>query len=119
MGTPSLSNEIECILCDSAIIYKSDIDLSLNKHFLIFLPLRLGLDSLNNSYIESIKHCFHLKECIGIIGGKPQKPLYFIGYQEDKLFSLDAKQLDPSMAIAFFIKPHKKEIDSFWRDAAK
>merc|ERR1719361_1753354 len=27
-GAPSLSKDIECILCDSAIIYKSDIDLS-------------------------------------------------------------------------------------------
>ena len=148
-STTSLSKQIECILCDSAIIYKSDIDLSLNKHFLIFLPLRLGLDALNKNYIEGIKHCFHLKECIGIIGGKPQKSLYFIGYQQNKLFyldphtvfpspicsvplskqncpfhcqeinSLDANQLDPSMAIAFFIKPCENDLESFWQNATK
>ena len=148
-STQTLCKQIECILCDSAIIYKSDIDLSLNKHFLIFLPLRLGLDALNTNYIKSIKQCFHLRECIGIIGGKPQKSLYFIGYQQNKLFyldphtvfpsplcnvplskqkcpfhcqeinSLDANQLDPSMAIAFFIKPCKSELEMFWQNATK
>ena len=108
----------------------------------------MGLDSLNANYIDSIKQCFHLKECIGIIGGKPQKSLYFIGYQNNNLFYLDphtvfptpninkslskqkcvfhcqeinslfAKQLDPSMAIAFFIKPTEKDLNEFWKNAS-
>eukprot|EP01084_Bolivina_argentea_P275704 470268_1 len=142
-----LNSKIKVIVNDSQTINKSDI--SLNKCTLVFLSLRLGLGSLNLSYIKSIKRCFHLKECIGFIGGKPKKSLYFIGYQKDKLFYLDphivmptpdgnksllkqkfvfhcqeinslpVKKLDPSMAVAFFIKPNKQCLNSFWKNAAK
>jgi len=90
-------DKIECIVGDSGTIYKSDF--SLKKHALILLPLRFGLDSLNTHYVESIKRCFELKECIGIIGGKPQRSLYFIGYQENPeahLFYLDPHTVFPS-----------------------
>ena len=143
-----LNDKINCIVSNDNTIYKSDI--SLNKSNLIFVPIRLGLDSLNSNYIELIKQCFHLKECIGIVGGKPQKSLYFIGYQDNNLFYLDphtvfptpninkslskqkcvfhcqeinslfAKQLDPSMAIAFFIKSTtQKNLNSFWKSVSK
>jgi len=112
------------------------------------LPLRFGLDALNRSYIESIKRCFELKQCIGIVGGKPQRSLYFIGHQRDRLLyldphtvfptpnplrplsrqkcvfhcqeinSLDAQLLDPSMAIGFLIR-HDDELEAFWHDATE
>lgn len=141
---------MDCIVSDSATIYKSDVlsAAALKKCALIFLPLRFGLDSLNRSYIESIKRCFELKQCVGIVGGKPQRSLYFIGYQRDRLLyldphtvfptpnplrplsrqkcvfhcqeinSLDAQLLDPSMAIGFLIKPSPSDLEAFWREAA-
>lgn len=144
------NEKIECIVCDSGTIYKSD--LSLKKPALIFLPLRFGLDKLNTQYIDGLRKLFELKHCIGIVGGKPNHSLYFIGYQmnpETHLFyldphtvfpapnpqrplsrqncvfhcqeinSLDAKLLDPSMAIGFYIKPTQFDLDHFWESATK
>ncbi len=69
------------------------------RPLLLFVPLRLGLTDINDSYIEPIKvinltwkglfwndhdyfqECFHFEETMGIIGGRPNSAYYFIGYE--------------------------------------
>eukprot|EP00051_Salpingoeca_urceolata_P001441 m.41060 g.41060 ORF g.41060 m.41060 type:complete len:743 (+) comp11425_c0_seq2:519-2747(+) len=97
----------------------------------IVIPLRLGLKTLNDMYIPSIKEMFTNKECVGIMGGKPRHSLHFVGFQGDDLIGLDPhccrdivdmsshdfsydtfhcasprkvpfSQLDPSLAVAFY-----------------
>ena len=65
---------------------------------LLIIPLRLGLDSVNHVYIDALKYFLAQKDCVGIMGGKPNqvsfkkifkiflliyfKAHYFVGCQE-------------------------------------
>jgi hypothetical protein len=48
---------------------------------LIMLPLRLGLDQLNEDYAPVLKETFRIPQSVGISGGKPRASLYFVGNQ--------------------------------------
>lgn len=56
---------------------------------LIIIPLRLGLNELNPIYIAGLKKCLELDTTLGIIGGRPNQALYFIGYVGDDILYLD------------------------------
>ena len=62
-----------------------------DKMGIIFVNIRVGLQSIPKEYYQGIKELFNLKECIGIIGGKTRQAYYFIGYNdnEDSLLYLD------------------------------
>jgi len=42
--------------------------------------LRLGLSDLNEAYVPALKAVFEIPQSLGIIGGRPNHALYFIGY---------------------------------------
>lgn len=51
------------------------------KSVIILIPLRLGLDSINDVYYDNLLKTFNLPQSLGIIGGKPRAAMYFVGYQ--------------------------------------
>jgi len=51
------------------------------RPLLILIPVRLGIDKLNCDYVEALRMLLHMKECLGIVGGKPKQSLYFVGCQ--------------------------------------
>ena len=66
---------------------------------MILLPLRLGIDSINPIYGQFIRGALRSSSSLGIVGGLPDKSLYFVGYQDWELFFLDPhilKQFDPA-----------------------
>lgn len=111
------------------------------KPLLILIPIRLGVDKLNHMYIDHLKSILRCRFSVGIIGGKPNKSMYFVGYQDDYILYLDPhfvdttikpeklkenihsysvkyphrlkfEDMDPSMAIGFLIK-NDKEFNEF------
>jgi cysteine protease ATG4 len=57
---------------------------------IIMAAVRLGVgESLNPMYVHSIVNLFRIPQCVGIIGGKPNASLYFVGTQDDNIFYLD------------------------------
>lgn len=62
---------------------------------LLIIPLRLGLNEFNQDYKESIKKCFHLKQTVGMIGGKPNQAYFFYGYADDDLLYMDPHEVQP------------------------
>jgi cysteine protease ATG4 len=62
---------------------------------LLIIPLRLGLNEFNQDYKESIKNCFHLKQSVGMIGGKPNQAYYFYGYADESLLYMDPHEVQP------------------------
>lgn len=86
LDNPLLQN-IRFYVAQDCTIYKQDIlniCCSENENFIpciILVSVRLGGESINEIYIESLKAFFRKSNCIGMIGGKPKHSLYFIGYQ--------------------------------------
>jgi hypothetical protein len=80
----------------SARWYYDEEDMILNhdigdfpRAVLAIVTLRLGLNEIDSDYFESVKACFDLPQCVGLLGGKPNFALYFVGTQDDSLIFLD------------------------------
>jgi len=69
------------------------------KPLLIIIPLRLGLDSINEIYYASILESFKAKQSLGIVGGKPRASLYFVASQDDSVFYLDPHALQATVSV--------------------
>lgn len=59
------------------------------KSGIILVSVRLGLDNIHSEYIYSIESVFDIKNNLGIIGGRKNSALYFIGNYDGNLLYLD------------------------------
>lgn len=48
---------------------------------IVLIPVRAGLDKLNQVYVPAILDVFRLPQSLGIVGGKPNASLYIIATQ--------------------------------------
>jgi cysteine protease ATG4 len=92
------------------------------------------VSKINPAYIDHLKFSLSSSSSVGIVGGKPNKSLYFFAYQDDFVFYLDPHfvhntvkpidnrgqihdsykvkfpskikffDLDPSLALGFFLR---------------
>jgi hypothetical protein len=94
---PALANpsSLQVYISDGSDVYENEL-LRVARHAdgtfqptLILLGLRLGIDSVNEIYWDSLKQFLACPQAIGIAGGRPSSSHYFYGYQGDYLFYLD------------------------------
>lgn len=111
------------------------------RSLVLIVPVRVGPSKINPEYIPSLCKTFEFPQSVGIMGGKPNHSLYFLGYQGNHLLYLDphtvqnavekfsddsdfdsynceslrkieAEKIDPSMALGFYFR-NKLEFDDF------
>ncbi|XP_067128022.1 cysteine protease ATG4B-like isoform X2 [Centruroides vittatus] len=66
---------------------------------LMFIPLRLGLFEINPIYFNALKASFSMNNSLGIIGGRPNHALYFIGTVGEELVFLDPHTTQPTVDL--------------------
>lgn len=65
----------------------------------IMVPVRLGVEKLNRTYISSLKAMLQMPQSVGILGGRPRQSLYFVACQDDYAFFLDPHVVRPSAKV--------------------
>ncbi|KAH0945135.1 hypothetical protein HN011_002927 [Eciton burchellii] len=82
------------------------------KPLLLLIPLRLGLNEINPIYINGLKASFKIPQSLGMIGGKPNLALYFIGYVGDEVIYLDPHTTQRSGSVQDKTTEEEIEIDT-------
>lgn len=75
------------------------------------MPLRLGITEINPIYIPALKRCLELSSSCGMIGGRPNQALYFLGYVDDEVLYLDPHTTQRAGAVAQKTTAAEKELD--------
>lgn len=105
VGRSNDENKINSVSLNDSKAYLNNISSMQNNHslewypLLIFIPLRLGLFEINSLYFNAIKAAFSMKHSLGIIGGRPNHALYFIGTVGDELVFLDPHTTQPVVEL--------------------
>lgn len=63
--------------------------LKFDKNLFLMVCLRLGSIKPNPEYFPMMKYLLRSRFSVGILGGRPRRALYFVGYQEDNLIIQD------------------------------
>lgn len=79
---------------------------------LLLLPLRLGLDKFNPTYIPAIKEFLRHPNSVGILGGQVNRAIYFVGYRGDTLLGMDPHTVyrTPPLSAPFPSMEHIEQI---------
>jgi len=88
-------NNEQTIFKDMVTSLACENDASTFKPVVILLPVRLGVEKLNEIYYEPLKALVSIPQSIGIAGGKPNRSHYFVACQDDELFYLDPHTVQP------------------------
>uniref|UniRef100_A0A1B6D9Q3 Cysteine protease n=1 Tax=Clastoptera arizonana TaxID=38151 RepID=A0A1B6D9Q3_9HEMI len=81
------------------------------KPLVLVIPLRLGITDTNPVYIPGIKASFAFPQSLGLIGGKPNHALYFIGCVGNDVIFLDPHTTQPIGDINDKREEHERKMD--------
>ncbi|ETV79956.1 hypothetical protein H257_07154 [Aphanomyces astaci] len=73
-----------------------DVAADWTHSLLILVPLRLGLDKINATYIPALTAFFSFPQSVGIIGGKRGHSVYFVGARGHQFHILDPHTVHPT-----------------------
>ncbi|BES89406.1 Peptidase family C54 [Nesidiocoris tenuis] len=81
------------------------------RPLLLIVPVRLGLNEINPVYVKGLQSVFMFRQSVGIIGGKPNHALYFIGSAGDEMIYLDPHTTQPFVPIGTKSTEQEKKAD--------
>lgn len=81
------------------------------KPLLLMVPLRLGITEINPIYIEGLKCLFEIAGCVGMIGGRPNQALYFLGYVGDEALFLDPHTTQNAGTVGHKLEEEEIQMD--------
>eukprot|EP01038_Epipyxis_sp_PR26KG_P007277 gene7277-9919_t len=73
-------SEAEKLCCNSSLD-----ETPWSHSLMIMIPLRLGINSVNETYYQELKELLQNKYCVGILGGRVGHAIYFVGIQDNTL----------------------------------
>ena len=84
-------------VCSNGHIFLDEIENQINKDKGVFvlIPIRLGIENIDNKYHVQIKRLFFIQQNVGIAGGKDQEALYLCGIEDINDSSTGYFHLDP------------------------
>ncbi|KAG1047456.1 hypothetical protein G6F43_010096 [Rhizopus delemar] len=100
-------------LYDTSTPQSSTVKTDTFKPVLILVALRLGIDSLHPTYYGGLKACFELPSFVGIVGGRPNSSLYFIGLKGDELIYLDPHYSRPALETKSLAQYTRKDFNTY------
>jgi cysteine protease ATG4 len=76
---------------EDELVESGDMSVDWDCPLLLLIPLRLGLNSINEEYVRAVAHTFSLPQSVGGLGGRPRSARWFYGALSDgsKIFGLD------------------------------
>lgn len=88
-GSIDIHVALDGVVATEEILELCEAENHMWKPVLLVIPLRLGLTDINPIYFPGLKKCFELPGNVGLIGGRPNQALYFIGYVDNEALFLD------------------------------
>ncbi|KAL1123767.1 hypothetical protein AAG570_001540 [Ranatra chinensis] len=82
------------------------------KPLVLIVPLRLGINEINPIYVNGLKTCFTFSQSLGVIGGKPNHALYFIGCVGNDVIFLDPHTTQPIGIVESKEEDHERKTDA-------
>jgi cysteine protease ATG4 len=65
------------------------------RPLLLFVPMRLGVDELNQEYARQLVALLRMEQTIGIVAGEPSRAYFVVASQADAVFVLDPHVVQP------------------------
>lgn len=95
--------KFKIITFNEGVVYRSEINwvfenyVENNIGLLVIIPIRLGLNKIDKVYYSQIKSALSNRLSVGILGGKKSYAMYYVGYYDDKIISLDPHEEQDSI----------------------
>jgi cysteine protease ATG4 len=96
---PDINERLEIVAALEQTVSQEDTLRTLvseERSLLLLVPLMLGMGSIAKGYEQVVLKLLEMPACVGIVGGKPQKSLYFMGHQREQVFFLDPHVVQPA-----------------------
>lgn len=82
------------------------------RPLLLMVNLRLGITEINPIYLDSLRNLFEVQGCVGMIGGRPNQALYFMGYVGDEALFLDPHTTQISGTVGQKLEEDEIQMDA-------
>eukprot|EP00668_Euglena_longa_P011489 GGOE01013895.1.p2 GENE.GGOE01013895.1~~GGOE01013895.1.p2 ORF type:complete len:384 (-),score=119.61 GGOE01013895.1:410-1531(-) len=95
-------DSLRVCVAEHATLYMDQVEGATEEEWrslILLVPVMLGASTFANPvYLKPLLQCFHLPGFLGVVGGRPQSSLYFVGYVGDDHHSR-LMYLDPHVAV--------------------